>query len=244
MSSFHMIELQIDVAALYRFLHLQGLIRRDEDAELGYGIHAWLGAAFGELAPKPWRLLMDTRRPPRILGYSSYDANALRRRIAEFAQPSVLQVCSEPQLMIASRVMPTWQEGRKLGFQALVCPVGRKARTGREMDVYWMQVGSDDTESRPRRDEVYSRWLEERLDGGAAAIDAVSLSGYKAMRQLRRGPRIDGERMLRSIVCPHVTLEGTLTVRDSGEFARLLARGIGRHRTFGYGMILLRPAGG
>ena len=38
------------------------------------------------------------------------------------------------------------------------------------------------------------------------------------------------------------TVEGTLTVGDPDAFSRLLARGIGRHRAFGFGMLLLRPA--
>ncbi|MFG1332515.1 type I-E CRISPR-associated protein Cas6/Cse3/CasE [Xanthobacter autotrophicus] len=36
-------------------------------------------------------------------------------------------------------------------------------------------------------------------------------------------------------------LVGTLTVRDAQAFAALLARGVGRHRAFGYGMLLLSP---
>jgi len=35
---------------------------------------------------------------------------------------------------------------------------------------------------------------------------------------------------------------GVLQVRDSAAFAALLARGIGRHRAFGFGMLLLKPA--
>ena len=36
--------------------------------------------------------------------------------------------------------------------------------------------------------------------------------------------------------------EGTLEVRDAALFQGLLARGVGRHRAFGFGMLLLRPA--
>lgn len=75
MKPLFMLELEFDVVALYRFLHTQGLSGREDDTELGYGVHAWLGAAFGDLAPKPWRLLMDKHRPPRILGYASHDGH-------------------------------------------------------------------------------------------------------------------------------------------------------------------------
>ena len=40
---------------------------------------------------------------------------------------------------------------------------------------------------------------------------------------------------------PDATLQGTLAVVDSGAFQALLARGVGRHRAFGFGMLLLRP---
>ena len=36
-------------------------------------------------------------------------------------------------------------------------------------------------------------------------------------------------------------VHGALTVTDPDAFAALLARGVGRHRAYGYGMILLRP---
>ena len=37
-------------------------------------------------------------------------------------------------------------------------------------------------------------------------------------------------------------MQGVLTITDGGAFASLLARGVGRHRAYGYGMMLLRPA--
>jgi CRISPR system Cascade subunit CasE len=39
-----------------------------------------------------------------------------------------------------------------------------------------------------------------------------------------------------------VTFEGELQVADAAAFAALLARGVGRHRAFGFGMLLLRPS--
>jgi CRISPR system Cascade subunit CasE len=35
---------------------------------------------------------------------------------------------------------------------------------------------------------------------------------------------------------------GLLQVEDAAAFTALLARGIGRHRAFGFGMLLLKPA--
>ena len=47
-------------------------------------------------------------------------------------------------------------------------------------------------------------------------------------------PRIDG---------PDVTVDGTLEIIEPEAFANLLIRGVGRHCAFGFGMLLLRPAG-
>ena len=37
-------------------------------------------------------------------------------------------------------------------------------------------------------------------------------------------------------------MQGTLEVIDPTMFAGLVANGVGRHRAYGYGMLLLRPA--
>jgi CRISPR system Cascade subunit CasE len=42
---------------------------------------------------------------------------------------------------------------------------------------------------------------------------------------------------------PVARITGTLQVETADAFAHLIARGIGRHRAFGFGMLLLRPAG-
>jgi CRISPR system Cascade subunit CasE len=47
------------------------------------------------------------------------------------------------------------------------------------------------------------------------------------------------------LVCgPDATFEGRLQIGDPQAFAELVARGVGRYRAFGFGMLLLRPAVG
>ncbi len=53
---------------------------------------------------------------------------------------------------------------------------------------------------------------------------------------------VDGKRKVRFVNGPDVIFTGQLQVEHSEAFARLLARGIGRHRAFGFGMLLLKPA--
>jgi CRISPR system Cascade subunit CasE len=42
---------------------------------------------------------------------------------------------------------------------------------------------------------------------------------------------------------PDALLEGVLEVTDGAAFDRLLSDGIGRHRSFGFGMLRLAPIG-
>ena len=99
------------------------------------------------------------------------------------------------------------------------------------------------------RGEVYLKWLGQRLAPGAE-LERATLEAFRLTRVLRR----DGNRALVQIPSPSETMKGaaghpdatvagTLIVRDTEAFAALLARGVGRHRAFGFGMLLLRPAG-
>lgn len=230
--SLHMIELRPDAVRLMEFLRGQGLLH---DAQLGYGIHAWLKAAFGELAPKPWRLLWDQKRPARILGYAACDDEELKKRLLEFAEPLTAAVCSAEA--IASKKMPVFASERRLGFELLACPVGRKAGGGKEKDLFLLKL---DQRIEAHRDTVYCQWARERLErGGGVQVLSISVAGFRLVRQLRQTQ--ENHRQRRPITRPEALLKGELRVVDSEGFARLLASGIGRHRAFGYGMILLKP---
>jgi CRISPR system Cascade subunit CasE len=91
------------------------------------------------------------------------------------------------------------------------------------------------------RFQVYCAWARTRLQsGGAATVSHLEVDGFRLVSQRRRGRGTAG-RTLTTLIRPQVLLSGVLTVEDEGAFARLLATGIGRHRAFGYGMLLLRP---
>ena len=86
------------------------------------------------------------------------------------------------------------------------------------------------------REDVYNDWLREQFQrrGGAQLEKKASLKSFQRTRVIRR-------RGSRPIEGPDAIMSGTLTITDGDEFAELLARGIGRHRAYGYGMLLLRP---
>ena len=89
------------------------------------------------------------------------------------------------------------------------------------------------------REEVYRDWLAERLKrfGGARLeLESATLVSFQRTRAVRRlrGAHSEG---------PDALMRGTLEVTDGNAFGELLAGGVGRHRAYGYGMLLLRPAG-
>lgn len=235
----HMIELRLDLEALLRYVSDQGFSIQDDD--LGYGVHAWMAAAFGDLAPKPWRLLVDRRRPPRILGYSCHDAQALRQTLREFAHPGVFAVTADPSYMITSRPMPVFASGRRLAFELLVSPVGRKASTGVEKDLFLIAADSS-REKSLQRETVYLNWVRERMErGSACTITTIQMSGFRLVRITRRTQEKNSKRIRRNLIRPHVLICGELMVSQPDAFNLLLSQGVGRHRSFGYGMLLLKP---
>ncbi len=241
MSKLQMIECLLDETALLRFLRAQGLDDPHHGPDLGYGIHAWLKAAFGDLAPRLWRLLADRKRPARVLGYSEVPAEAMIGRLRDFAEPSVQAVC--PPEGITGKTMPRWTVGRELGFELLCCPVGRKAGQTTEKDLFLLKADHAHGE-RLDRAAIYCDWARGRLEtDGAAQIERLWLNGFRRVRQQRKRQASPGERTVHHLERPEAVMAGVLRVSDPGAFERLLTRGVGRHRAFGYGMLLLKPPG-
>ncbi len=89
------------------------------------------------------------------------------------------------------------------------------------------------------REAVYRDWLAAKIEKcGGAALDkeATKLVSFRRTRAVRKRHRRYSEG-------PDALMRGELEVTDSAAFGKLLARGVGRHRAYGYGMLLLRPAG-
>lgn len=107
----------------------------------------------------------------------------------------------------------------------------------------------------PDREAVYRDWLAARF-AGAVHLEAIRLTTLRDARLWRRGEPGPGAPSLmygrkrpqfreRAMIGRReAVFEGTLQVNDAAAFHALLARGIGRHRAFGFGMLLLRPAAG
>jgi len=239
----NMVQLHPDPAALLRFLTSQGQHHR-ADSDLGYGVHAWLVATFGALAPRPFRLHLDrdNRKPPKLLAYSPHGRAALLDQAA-FAEPAARAVSPlEQDLAVAALPGPAhWQPGRRLGFEVLACPVARRARTGIERDCFLHQADRAVADAGLDRAAVYRDWLAARIQA-AATVATCDLAGFHLVQQFRQGHREGGRgRGHANLVRPAALLRGILQIADGAAFHALLARGVGRHGAFGYGMLLVRP---
>ena len=205
--------------------------------DLGYALHTLLAAAFGDLAPKPFRHFGDVRG---LLAYSGQDADRIHMA-AQMAAPDVHAALGLERF--AARSFPTdWAAGRRLGFELRVRPVLR-TKDGRERDVFLSEAekrGVPETDL--SREAVYLEWLQRELArGDAAKVDRAQLDGFRLTSSLRKGSAAVGRRPAQRVTGPDALFFGELTVRDPAGFAALIARGVGRHRAFGFGMLLLRP---
>ena len=236
----HMLQLQPDMAASMRWAGARGLLAGGSD-DLGYVWHALLAAVFGPLAPKPFAIVEHSRRPPALLGYGKHDAAALREQAALFALPDAAAALALAGL--AGKAMPSrFHTGQHLGFSVRVRPVvrvdGANGRaTVRERDAFLHAIANASPTTVVDRGMVYRDWLMRQLAAGGAVAQTLSLDAVRRTRIVRRGR----SRALTAAEGPDVTASGVLRVDDPDLFAALLARGIGRHRAFGFGMLLLRP---
>lgn len=228
----HLIELEVDWLKV-----LQGASVR-EGTDPGYHLHAWLSGTFGRGILQPFRWMPERRR---LLGYASEDGATLVARADAFAGAEARAAI----VGVHSKRMPaTWPEDMRVGFSVRAVPsvrlaeaVADRAPKGGEVDAYnaarWR--GSEGS-----RTDVYRAWLAAQLDRhGQVELEKFVLDGHHLARLVRRVQ--GGGRKARAVVLPEMTASGVLRVREAGAFSELLARGVGRHRAFGFGMLLLRP---
>ena len=224
-----------------------------------HAMHCLLTECFGDLAPKPFRLIVPRGGACGVLyGYGHAEADALRDAADICACP--LQAKILPRHTIDSKPMPTeWRTGKQLGFETRIRPIVRLEkdtsripsgvqrcfkegglRPGKECDAFlWEAIKHLEMGAMKRsREEVYSDWLSEqfaRRGGASLDLKKTKMVSFQRTRAVRK-------RHTRHSEGPDAIMRGVLTITDADAFTALLAQGIGRHRAYGYGMLLLRPA--
>lgn len=236
--SLRMVQLAVEPAKLYAWARLSGLTLQDQ----GYLVHSALRKAFGEEAPQPFVVLEsgDTGLLT-VLGYCRAGKEDLARKVAELAQPLLAEALLVHCLALKD-MPPIWPQNAHFGFRVRCCPIVRTVG-GSEKDVFLAAREKGGAGGTAERQIAYVAWLgREMARNGAAEVISASMRAFRLVRPVRR--KTSGALPKTIGIRPETILEGTLAVKDSKGFAALLERGVGRHRAFGYGMLLLSPAKG
>lgn len=247
--SLHLVKMRPDRLALTRWGHRAGVILRGGDP--GYALHTALTGAFGDRAPRPFRLV-EMPGDTVLYGYAGEAAASLKDYAQAVADPELIAILGIDGAL--SKAMPvTWRTGDRFGFEVRVRPVVRQDKPGdrkhaRERDAFQVAAeaaGPRTAENSPAaaagvtRQGVYADWLAGRFGNACVLADppGARLATFHRTRVVRR----DVGRALHESEGPDAVLDGVLEVADPAAFGRLLARGVGRHCAFGFGMLLLRP---
>ncbi len=250
----NLVRVPVSMSALSRWAGERGWVRCRggvSDFDEGRALHHLMDEVFGPGALRPFRLLVPPRRAMgNLYAYSVLDADSLAAGARVHALPDHLRVLSLGRL--ESKAMPeSWRAGQHVGFDVRVRPVrrllsdlegpeGLVGKKGAEIDAFLVEAlrqhptepGGMAGENRTR-EEVYLDWLTERL--------APAASLERGESRLARFHRVRVARGTHGPEGPDATIHGALTVADPDSFTVFLARGVGRHRAYGYGMLLLRP---
>jgi CRISPR system Cascade subunit CasE len=187
-----------------------------------------------------------------VLGYAPKDWDALHTRAKLSASPAAYETCL-PDRCAAKPMPETVPEGMDLRFDLRACPVVRKASAGEgvnqngetrtweagdELDAFLAEAWTRPADEDLSREPVYRDWLARQFDiRGGAEPQSIGMTRFSIERMTRRnGP----DRTADTLKRPDVTLTGTLTVTDGDAFTDLLRSGLGRHKSFGYGMLKVR----
>ena len=246
----HLVRVPLDTSKLARWARVRGWVQRrghHTSFDEGRALHHLVTEVLGPGVFKTFRLLVANRKTVgNLYAYSLSDAEALCSAIAVHALPEHLAVLRCEQ--IESKPMPSnWREGQQLGFDVRTRPVRRlhtelksrrgQFRQGAEVDAFLVHALRHSPDAADagtdKRESIYLDWLAEQISPAATLVFEHShLVRFRRVRIARTGQGPEG---------PDATIHGNLIVTDAGKFAALLARGAGRHRAYGYGMLLLRP---
>ena len=230
MKDLHLLRIPVDAPRLLRFASEYGITQEDE--ALGYTLHAWFEALFGDHAPKPFRYF---ERRNEVLAYAMQGSAMLLEHAQAFASPQAWAALHAAD--VASKPMPAaWRADQRVRLEVLTCPVSRKG--DEEKDLYLRALDRLGDKA-PSRAEVYQVWFSKQW-GTAVHFDQVELLGMSARNRLLRRAR-NGTNRLCLIERPQALFGADAVITNPERFSEMLVRGLGRHRAFGFGMVLLSP---
>lgn len=271
-STLHLVRVPLSLSALALYADDRGWTRRrkadgrerDASFDAGRALHHVLDETFGSSALKPFRLMVPRDRDKgTVYAYATHAKATLLQIANETAMPEAQRILALDRL--DARAMPeVWTVGKRLAFDVHIRPTVRLKSpmpnprqgkppyaAGAELDAFLVEAGRQHPENAPQivdgrrtpsgmtvagrdREAVYRDWLTARMQPAAELNPKrTTMASYQRERLARAGAALEG---------PAAIFHGELTVTDPTAFQSLLARGVGRHRSFGFGMLLLRPA--
>ncbi len=243
MNQLSLIRLRPDGAGLASWATRAG-VRAFQD-DLGYAVHAASKAVFGDLAPKPFAIRTRDREF-EIVGYAAATAAEIRR-VAELHGHDEWAAQALGLHTMDVKAVPTdWQAGERFSFECRVAPIvrSRRVEADKVVEVDAAHPALVEPGGKPlTRDEAYAAWLAEELQRfGAAKLTGYQPFSFRMTSSVRRTSASTGRHSVKGVV-PDLVARGELEVFSPQGFTDLLARGVGRHRAFGYGCLLLAPRG-
>ena len=242
--SLSLVKLSPDVLALARWAASVGIPAFKDD--LGYAAHAASKAVFGDLAPKPFALRAKASRL-ELIGYTSATVAELGRVASMQTHDEAAALALGVDGMVVKAMPMDWAAGERFSFECKVVPTRRTrtATSGRyvELDV---ALPEEDSELGVYidRDAAYSGWLTKELERfSAARLIGFAPFSFELTPTARRTHAERGARQTARGLVPDLVARGELEVIDPAGFQEALKRGLGRHRAFGYGCLLLAPRG-
>jgi CRISPR system Cascade subunit CasE len=240
----HLVKVPLRTEKLVAVGRAYGAPLRDVDE--GYLVHCLLRELWQEHGPAPF-VLRGRGRILEVWGYGRRSAAELIEHARSFGDPSLvaaIDLLGE----IASRPVPRFEAGQRLGFALRACPVARLAAAkhghdrGAEVDVFLARCYSVGSEVVVSREEVYSEWLRQRIakaETTGVTLASARVVGMSRARLLRRTQEIN--RRSQRLERPDVRFAGELVVVDGDRLCEWLGHGVGRHRAFGFGAVMLVP---
>ena len=226
---------QTEIAVTRAVRHFGETADRRLVRDTDYLIKTALTETLAGAAIRPWAFHAMRSGMATIVGYSRQSPDALNTARA-LALPALQQVVGP----VIGGLMPTCDDGQRFAFAVRLSPLIHVTRNGirrhGERDAFLVAADSHTGEDPLRREPVYIAYLKKRLAG--AEIVTARLTGFRLNRMARKSAKTGvGQR-----VVPQAWIEGLLVVTETARFEQTLLDGVGRQRTFGCGMIRLRPA--
>ena len=203
-------------------------------ADSDRAFHSLVYNAFGkERAPRAFVAIANPKGPrdhAQFLAYTASPAEEMRQLALENQSPDTAHIL-DPESFRSRPVPDNWQPGTTLRFQVRVSPTYRPHLTGVDRDLIFKEGAG------PTREHTYYDWLSRLMAdraGAQAPVSSMNMKHYRS-RRVRRTPTTP------VMTLPDATITGACTIEDPEFWVRALTIGIGRHRAYGYGMLLLSP---